>query len=124
MYKSTFGTKDQINFGSESEYYELLGFLAKSDGTSLIVWENNDLAGAWAKEGRILFFIPQPTALRATLLHTAGVGKILSRVNCNEFIINIRENHDFVLGESQDIPRVRATVPTHFQPNFDSGLHL
>jgi len=56
MYKPTFGTKNQINFRSESEYYEFLGFLAKSDGTTMLVWEDNDLSGAWSKEGRILVF--------------------------------------------------------------------
>lgn len=124
MYNSSFGTKNQISFNSESEYYEFLGFLAKSDGTTVLVWEDNDLAGAWAKEGRILFFISQPATLRANLLHTAGVGKIVSRVNCNEFLINIRNNHGFVLGETQDIPAILATVPVQFQPYFEVGLQL
>ena len=124
MYNSSFGTKNQISFNSESEYYEFLGFLAKSDGSTVLVWEDNDLAGAWAKEGRILFFISQPATLRANLLHTAGVGKIVSRVNCNEFLINIRNNHGFVLGETQDIPAILATVPVQFQPYFEAGLQL
>jgi hypothetical protein len=124
MYNSIFGTKNQISFNSESEYYELLGFLAKSDGTTVLVWEDNDLAGAWAKEGRILFFSNQPATLRANLHHTAGVGNILSRVNCNEFIINLRNNHGFFLGELQDVPRIRATVPNNFHSDFDAGLQL
>lgn len=124
MYKSTFGTKQQIKFNSESEYYEFLGFLAKSDGSTVLVWEDNDLAGAWTKEGRILFFILQPANLRANLLHTAGVGHIVSRVNCNELLIHIRGNHRFVLGESQDITAIRATIPERFQDDFDAGLEL
>jgi hypothetical protein len=124
MYQATFGTKQQISFNSESEYYELLGYLTKSDGSTILVWEDNDLQGAWAKEGRILFFEIQPAALRANLLHTAGVGNITSRVNCNEFIINIRANHSFVLGETQNIPNIRATVPHQYIVDFDAGLQL
>jgi hypothetical protein len=124
MYKSTFGTKQQITFNSESEFYELLGFLAKSNGTTVLVWEPNDQSGAWAQEGRILFFITEPTGLRAQLLHTAGVGNIVSRVNCNEFLDNIRRDHAFVLGETQDAAAIRNTVPTQYQADFDTGLHL
>jgi hypothetical protein len=87
MYQANFGTKQQISFNSESEYYELLGYLSKSDGSTILVWEDNDLQGAWTKEGRILFFVAQPATLRANLLHTAGNGNINSRVNCNEFIL-------------------------------------
>lgn len=124
MYQATFGKKQQISFNSESEYYELLGYLSKSDGSTILVWEDNDLQGAWTKEGRILFFEDQPAALRANLLHTAGVGKINSRVNCNNFILNIGANHSFVLGETQDIPSIRATVPQQYIADFDAGLLL
>lgn len=124
MFQANFGTKQQISFNSEAEYYELLGYLSKSDGSTILVWEDNDLQGAWAKEGRILFFEAQPEALRANLLHTAGVGNISSRVNCNEFILNIRKNHCFVLGETQNIPNVRATVPPQYIADFDAGLQL
>lgn len=125
MYKPTFGTKNQINFRSESEYYEFLGFLAKSDGTTMLVWEDNDLSGAWSKEGRILFFISQPSMLNVNLLHTAGVGgSILSRVNCNEFILHLKVNHRFELGESQNIEVIRTTIPTEFQDDFNRGLEL
>lgn len=124
MYQPTFGTKQQITFRSEAEYYELLGYLSKGDGTTILVWEDNDIQGAWAKEGRILFFEPQPTALRANLLHTAGVGNILSRVNCNEFIIDIRENHNFILGETQNVQSIRATIPGQFLTDFELGIQL
>lgn len=124
MYKSTFGTKQQISFNSASEFYELLGFLTKSDGTTVLVWEPNDQSGAWAQEGRILFFAEPPTGLRAQLIHTAGVGNIVSRVNCNEFLENIRHNYAFVLGETQDEASIRNTVPAQYQADFNSGLQL
>lgn len=124
MYKTFFGSKNQISFNSESEYYKFLGFLAKSDGSTVLVWENNDLAGAWAKEGRILFYVPKPASLSAILLETAGLGRILFRVNCNEFIQNIRNDHNFLLGESQNINAIRATIPVQFLPDFEAGLLL
>lgn len=124
MYQETFGTKQQISFSSESEYYQLLGYLAKSDGSTILVWEDNDLQGAWTKEGRILFFEDQPIALRASLLHTAGVGNIIFRVNCNEFVLNIRSDHRFVLGETQNIPNIRATVPYQYVDDFEAGLQI
>jgi len=124
MYQPTFGTKQQIGFNSETEYYELLGFLSKNDGSTRVVWEENNEQGAWTDEGRILFYVNQPDALRATLLHTAGNSSIISRVNCNEFIENIRSDHNFVLGEMQNSARVRTTVPNQFLGNFDAGLQL
>lgn len=124
MYQANFGTKQQISFNSEAEYYELLGYLSKSDGSTVLVWEDNDLQGAWTKEGRILFSEAQPVALRANLVHTAGVGDIVSRVNCNEFILNITAKHGFVLGKTQNIPNIRATVPQEYIADFDSGLQL
>ena len=39
MYQQTFGTKQQISFNSEAEYYELLGYLSKNDATTKLVWE-------------------------------------------------------------------------------------
>ena len=56
MYKSRFGRNGQINFSSPEDYYELLGYLAKSDGTTSITWENNEDQGAWGSEGRICFY--------------------------------------------------------------------
>ena len=47
MYKSRFGRNGQVNFSSPEDYYELLGYLAKSDGTTSITWENNEDQGAW-----------------------------------------------------------------------------
>lgn len=124
MYQEYFGTKQQISFNSEAEYYELLGYLSKSDGSTILVWEDNDLQGAWTKEGRILFFEAQPATLRANLAHTAGNGRIVSRVNCNEFILNIRKNHSFVLGETQDIPKIKETIPHQYITDFNAGLQL
>ena len=123
MYKSSFGTKSQVQFNNEHEYYELLGFLAKSDGTTSLVWEHNEEQGAWGSEGRIQFFT-SILPFMATLPHTAGVGNIESRVNCNEFIENLNRNHNFVLGRQQDVVAIRATIPEEYLADFERGLNL
>lgn len=125
MYQSTFGSIAQITFNNEQEYYELLGYLAKNNGFTHITWEDNDLQGAWGKEGRIEFMVNPPAALSAYLKHTAGNGgSVLSRVNCNEFIENIVTNHNFVKRAAQNMVNIRATVPVKYQPDFDRGYNL
>ena len=124
MYQPAFGTRNQVSFKNEHEYYELLGFLAKSDGTVSITWEHNEQQGAWGSEGRLEFYtVNIPFA--ATLSQTAGNGgSILSRVNCNDFVQNINENQAFVWGKVQPTPEIRATIPAEFLIDFERGLTL
>lgn len=123
MYQPTFGTKSQVQFNNEHEYYELLGFLAKSDGTTSLVWEHNEEQGAWGSEGRIQFYTSVLPFL-ATLSHTAGVGNVISRVNCNEFLQNLNENHNFIYGGKQDADNIRSSVPDEYLVDFERGLNL
>jgi hypothetical protein len=123
MYKPSFGTRNQVQFKNEHEYYELLGFLAKSDGTTSLAWEHNEDQGAWGSEGRIHFFTSNyPFA--ATLTHTAGVGRIFSRVNCNEFVQNLHDDHQFINGTAQNIEVIRTTIPKEFLVDFERGVNL
>ena len=123
MYKPTFGTKNQIQFKNENEFYELLGYLAKSDGSTSLVWEHNEQQGAWGCEGRIQFYT-NDHPFTANLPYSAGVGSIKSRVNCNEFIENLKVNHGFVMGKQQEIEAIRKTVPTAYLSDFERGLKL
>lgn len=122
MYKQSFGSRGQIQFADEHEYYKFLGYLAKSDGTTSLVWEHNEDQGAWASEGRIQILSPIPYPFQ--LQETAGVGNILSRVNCNEFIENICINHKFMTGKYQDIVNIRTTIPEEYMMDFEEGLAL
>ena len=122
MYKQSFGSRGQIQFADEHEYYKFLGYLAKSDGTTSLVWEHNEDQGAWASEGRIQILSPIPYPFQ--LQETAGVGNILSRVNCNEFIENIRSDHNFVTGKHQDLAKIRTTIPEEYMMDFEEGLNL
>lgn len=122
MYQSSFGTIGQIKFANEHEYYTFLGYLAKSDGSTSLTWENNEQQGAWASEGRIQILKPLPYPFNVSL--TAGVGNIVARINCNEFIENIRDNHNFIMGATQNISSIRSTVPPQYLQDFDAGLAL
>ena len=123
MYKQSFGTQNQIQFDNENEYYELLGYLAKSDGSTSLTWEHNEEQGAWGSERRIHFYVDNPP-LSAKLEYTAGVGNIKTRVNCNEFIENIVTNHNFTMGKNQDINLIRGTIPKKYLKDFDRGFNL
>lgn len=124
MYQSSFGSLGQIQFANEHEYYLFLGYLAKSDGSTSLVWEHNENQGAWASEGRIQILKPLPLPYPFNVSLTAGVGNIIARVNCNEFIENIRANHSFVTGTAQNIQAIRQTIPPQYLQDFDSGLAL
>ena len=124
MYRNRFGTRGQIRFLIDDDYYEFLGYLAKGDGTTSLVWEQNEEQGAWGEEGRIQFYVRPPVALRAKLNHTAGTGKVVSRVNCNDFVEHISQHHHFTSTGSQDIARIRASVPAEHITDFDRGSAL
>lgn len=96
--------------------------MVKSDGSSSIVWEHNEDQGAWVSEGRIQLFSPIPNIFHLSL--TAGVGNIWRRVNCNEFVENLRVNRHFVIGERQSIADIRSTIPDAFIADFEMGLSL
>lgn len=125
MYRANFGTNTppQIQFTSESQYYKALGYLAKSDGTSSIHWEHNENQGAWGSEGRIHFYISNPP-IPGYFKLTAGTGSVINRTNCNEFIQNIVTNNMFVMGGTQNINNIRATIPLNFISDFNYGLTL
>ena len=47
MYKQSFGKKRQMQFANEHEFYKLLGYLAKSDGSTSLAWEHNENQGVY-----------------------------------------------------------------------------
>ncbi len=125
MYQANFGTNNpsQIRFNNESEFYQTLGYLAKSDETTSIHWENNENQGAWGSEGRIHFYTNIPT-IPGYFKPTAGKGNVINRTNCNEFIENIVTNNNFIMGGTQNIGNIRSTIPANFINDFNIGLTL
>lgn len=125
MAQLIFGTKQQIQFASDNKFFEALGFLSKNDGTTSINWEHNENQGAWGSEGRIHCY--QNIANFPSYFSTAfsaGVGRIIHRINCNEYIEYIVTNHSFQLGENQDLTTITSTIPAQFVADFNRGLTL
>lgn len=125
MNQLVFGKRGHLRFLSENEFYEALGFLAKSDGTTSLVWEDNDLSGAWGREGRILCYRNLPTFPRAlAAAFRSGTGTILQRINCNAYLEHISQFHGFVIGRTQNITAIRNTVQPPYLADFNRGLTL
>lgn len=125
MVQLVFGTKNQISFSTESDFFETLGFLAKSDGTTSLVLEPNQNSGAWGEEWRIRCYknIPNfPNALSSAF--TKGVGNILHRINCNEYVEYIVSNYGFVEGERQGLTTIKSHIPTQYLSDFSRGFSM
>ena len=125
MAQLIFGTKQQIQFASDSEFFEALGFLCKNNGTTSIHWEHNENQGAWGSEGRIHCY--QNIANFPTYFSnafTAGVNNIIHRINCNEYIEYIATNHNFQLGHDQDLAKINQTIPMQYAADFARGRSL
>ena len=125
MYKQFFGKVNKMRFDSPEEYYETLGFLAKSDGSIALVWEHNEDQGAWGSEGRIHCFsnINSFTA-PLTRKFTEGRDKIIHRINCNEFVEDLVTHHHFVMGSIQDTALIKTSIPSQYFVDFDRGFNI
>lgn len=125
MAQLVFGTKEQIRFTSNNDFFEALGFLSKNDGTTSIHWEHNENQGAWGSEGRIHCYnnIASFPAYFSNAF-TAGVGRITHRINCNEYIEYITSNHAFQYGNTQNESAIRLTIPEQYLDDFDRGLNM
>ena len=115
---------NQVRFVDDLEYHRFLGYLAKSDGSTKIVYEQNDLQGAWASENRIQFFVDPPIPIASNVSLTAGVGNIKYRVNCNDFLQEIINFHGFVNGRTQNLSLIRQAIPSAYLQDFNKGLNL
>lgn len=125
MEQLIFGTKEQIQFDNNSEFFEALGFLSKNDGTTSIHWENNEDQGAWGSEGRIHCYKninSFPTYFSNAF--TAGTGNILYRINCNDYIKYIVNKYKFQFGRVQDRDIIVACIPTEYMDDFNRGLNI
>ena len=124
MYKQSFGNKGQIQFSNQHEFYKFLGFLAKSNGTTSLVWAHNEDQGAWGSEGRIQIHVDNIPQICQVTLTAGNGGNVVSRINCNEFVENICTQHGFVYGGQQDVDQIRATIPEQFINDFNEGLNI
>lgn len=113
-FKKEYGKDGQIKFENENEYYEALGYIADKTHISI---ENNDYSGAWGKEGRIKFSNDSP--------NISGYFKITdeNRTNCNEYVKEIIDEHNFVVGREQNIEKILETIPDEYKNSFKKGLN-
>lgn len=125
MAQLIFGTKQQIQFASDNDFFEALGFLSKNDGTTSIQWEHNENQGAWGSEGRIHCYqnIANFPAYLSNAF-TAGANNIIHRINCNEYIEYIATNHHFQLGNNQNLTLITPTIPAQYTADFNRGMTL
>lgn len=118
----TFGTQNQMQFADDHEFFQFLGYLAKSNGTTSLVWEHNENQGAWGSEGRIHLYMPFPVAWNVRI--TAGNAGIYGRINCNDFVECICNSYGFVHGKFQNIDGIKNKIPANYLPDFELGLNL
>jgi hypothetical protein len=125
MPQLVFGTIQQIQFASDNDFFEALGFLSKNDGTTSIHWEHNENQGAWGSECRIHCYqnIASFPAYFSNAF-TAGVGRIIHRINCNEYVEYIASNHGFQLGHTQNLALILPTIPALHIVDYNRGLAL
>lgn len=118
----TFGTQNQMQFADDHEFFQFLGYLAKSDGSTSLVWEHNENQGAWGSEGRVQLFRDLPIQWNVRV--TAGVGDMRGRINCNQFIQCIITNYGYAEGEIQNIANILENIPEEYVMDFNNGLTL
>lgn len=124
MYQQSFGRNGQVQFANEHDFYKFLGYLAKSDGSTSLVWEHNENQGAWGSEGRIQIHTHNIPNLWNVVLTAGNGGNVISRINCNEFVENICTQHGFVYGGIQNRAQIQATIPQQYINDFNDGLNL
>ena len=117
------GKNRQVNC-SDADYYKFLGYIANHPNDVKGGWENNQLQGAWASEGRVQFYSANiKTFFPVGFLFTAGVNNIDSRLNCNDLILDMLQK-GFIQGSNQNITTIRNNIPSQYQSDFDIGSQL
>jgi len=133
IYKRQAPAKDLI-FKNESEYYEQLGILANAPNNGhTITIESNEMQGAWGKEGRIFRKNQRDINTNALQkIQSAGTTSTNARYNCNEYVLNLVNEHGFSRSVRPNqttvniipanINDIRSTVPQLYLDDFDRGF--
>lgn len=121
-----------IKFSSWQSYTFTLGYLTNlnnyklaefSHGAISMRIERNDYLGAWDKEGRIYFYGTEEQLQRhLTDLYnacSAGVGKVIKRIDSNEYILSLIKDYEFVLQ-----PRPGYSTIDVFPPEKEKVVRL
>lgn len=114
------GRSPQLIFKNMNEYYRALGHLTNSEAYS-ISYEYNKKNGSYSDACRIHILskatnIPQAFEKKRT---TNG------RINCNDYVNNLKENHNFVQSGNvytRNFDDVFSTVPEEYISDFLVGF--
>lgn len=122
MARLVWGQAGQLQFADQEEYYYCLGLLCNSSWFN-IVYEPNRLTNSWGDAFRIQCAncpVDLPQAFENAL-------RSQSRINNNEYVENLYQNHDFDYGGGKYITgnynKVRLTVPAAYVSCFDDGYN-
>lgn len=113
------GNNPQLVFENEHEFYRALGHLSNPKAYT-ISYEFNKRTGSYSDACRIRILasaknIPQAFEKKK---------KTNNRINCNEYIMYINENHNFVQTGNvyeQNIQNVLPTIPTEYISDYMQG---
>lgn len=118
-----FGERNFVSFDSEKEFFFALGFLMNGNKGVRFDWYE-DYENKWGIEGRIWIDNSSnaPMALRSAF--SAGTETVDHRLNCNEYILYLRNNFGIRNGRYQDLEYVESQIPDEFIEDYLKGLNL
>ena len=124
MVNLIWGKEGQLQFANEEEYYEVLGALCNQN-VFRISFEKNTLTNSWGDAYRIHCDMDEDNLL-VPLRNALRDGY---RINCNEYIMNLIDAHNFQLSPTTkkvygNVDEVRETVPEKYIPVFDEGYSM
>ena len=114
------GRKPQLIFANASEYYQALGHLTNPNAYS-ISYEYNKKNGSYSDACRIHILSSATNIPKAFEDKRTTNG----RINCNEYVENLKENHNFVQSGnvfSCNFNDVLSTVPREHIADFIKGF--
>lgn len=114
-----FGQRNYLRFENDEEYYEAIGYLSSPNRDYYISCEQYH--NKWGTEYRINFYniTNMPDSLRRAI--SAGNNTYVARLNNNEFIHTLINEHNFPVTGSQDFNNVLSTIPVQYFESFNRG---
>lgn len=116
-----------LSFESEGHFYTALGFLMRAYETQVCSFalEKNQEQGAWGHECRIQIF-NRLSDFESLFIGrvSAGVGRCLGRINCNEYLEYLETHHNFNFQGPISQQSVVDTVPQDYRAEYLSGYQM
>ena len=118
-----FGDQNIITFRDNSKLYEAIGYLSNFSkrGLNISIESYNN---KWGVEYRIWLknVVNAPYDIRSAF--SKGTQSYVARLNCNEFIHHLINEHCFAVDEIVSVDVIRATIPFEYIDDFDRGYNL